>query len=90
MTYKIYKEVYKNNGGVEVICIPKMKEVENNDGGNAMLNNEFPFWHGLEACAGHGKYWLANENDSLEISYEFYRACLKEFGGPEIKRPENV
>lgn len=55
-----------------------------------MLNNEFPFWHGLEACAGHGKYWLANENDSLEISYEFYRACLKEFGGPEIKGPENV
>lgn len=29
--YKIYKEVYKNNAGVEVICVPKMKEVENND-----------------------------------------------------------
>lgn len=50
------------------------------------MDKEFPFWHGLEACDGHGKYWLANENDSLEISYEFYQAWLKEFEGSEIKR----
>lgn len=54
------------------------------------MDKEFPFWHTLEVYSGHGRYYLGNERETIEISYEFYRACLKEFGGAEIKRPENA